>query len=135
MAAQFWWVSFGLRKIHDWNFASFCAVLLQTVMLYMGTSVVLPKSGPGQQLDLRAHYYQECRPFFSFGLLFIVIGLTKDWLIGAFPRPPWGLAFFGFFAAATLAGLLTRRPRVHEAIAPMMAVAIVLFFALMFWRL
>lgn len=135
MAAQFWWASFGLRKVNDWSFAAFCAVLLQTVMLYMGTSVVLPKSGSEPHIDLRAHYYREAKPFFSFGLLFILVGFAKDWLIDAFPRPAWTLAFFGFFASVTIIGLLTRRPRVHETIAPLMAFGIVLFFALMFWRL
>lgn len=135
MATQFWWASFGLRKLENWNFAAFCAVLLQTVMMYMGTSVVLPKGPPDEPIDLRDHYYREVAPFFFFGLLFIVIGFVKDWLLEDLVRPTWALAFFGFFAAMTLLALITRRPRVHETIAPVMAIMITLFFALMFWRL
>ena len=135
MAAQFWWVSFGLRTLQSWDFAAFCAVLLQTVMLFMGTTLVIPKADADDPIDLRAQYYRESVPFFGFGLLFIVIGMVKDWLLEAFERPAWTYWFFGFFAGLTLICLLTKHPRVHEIVAPIMAVSIVLFFALTFWRL
>ena len=38
-------------------------------------------------------------------------------------------------AAVTVLGLFTTKPRIHEIIAPAMAVAITFFFAMMFWRL
>lgn len=135
LAAQFWWVSFGLRNITLWNFAAFCAVLLQTVMLFMGTTLIIPRVDADDPLDLKAHYYRESVPFFGFGLLFIVIGLVKDWLLETSERPAWSYWFFGFFAGLTLISLLTKHPRVHELVGPIMAVAIITFFALTFWRL
>ena len=135
MSAQFWWVSFGLRAIEHWDFAAFCAVLLQTVMLFMGTTLLIPRVDAEDPLDLRAHYYRESTPFFGFGLLFITIGLAKDWLLDVFERPAWTFWFFGFFAGLTLIALLTKHPRVHEVVAPIMALAIVSFFAVSFWRL
>ena len=134
MAAQFWWVSFGLATREHWNFAAFCAVLLQTIMMYMGSSLVLPKVGPDQDIDLRAHYYKEAGPFFSFGLLFLAIGFIKDWMlernIGA-----TRLGFLAVFTAITVLALVNRRPRLHETIAPVMAAAIILFFGYLFWRI
>ena len=135
MAAQFWWVSFGLRDVESWDFAAFCAVLLQTVMLFMGTTLLFPRGDAGDPLDMKAHYYRESVPFFGFGLLFIVIGLIKDWLLEAFERPAWTFWFFGFFAGLTLISLLTKHPRVHEMVAPIMAFTVITFFALTFWRL
>ena len=135
MAAQFWWASFGLRNIEHWDFAAFCAVLLQAVTLFMGSALVLPKGRGDEPIDLRAHFYRETVPFFGFGLMFLVIGLAKDWLLEGVGGPAWSFWFFGFFAGLTLIGLLTRHARVHEIIAPLMAVAIVSFFALTFWRL
>jgi len=35
----------------------------------------------------------------------------------------------------TVIALVDRRPRVHEVIAPVMAVAIIGFFAFLFWRI
>ena len=134
MAAQFWWVSFGLGTREHWNFASYCAVLLQTIMMYMGSALVLPRAAPEQDIDLRAHYYREATPFFTFGLLFLAIGFVKDWLLER-GIEPFQLSFMAVFVLITVIALTTRRPRVHEIIAPVMAVAIIGFFAFLFWRI
>ena len=132
MATQFWWASFGLADREHWNFAAFTAVLLQTVMMYMGTTVVLPKSWSDEAIDLRSHYYREVGPFFSFGLLFLAVGVVKDWLLDRSFERPLSLAFTCFFGLVTVIALLVRRPRVHEAIAPVMAVAIIIYFGILF---
>ena len=136
LAIHFWWASFGLADRENWDFAAFTAVLMQTVMMFMGASLLLPKTPPGQSIDLRAHYYREAGPFFSFGLLFIVFGFIKDWLLdqrimsGGLP-----MVFFLLFLAMTLLALFVRRPRVHEILAPVMALAILLFIGMMFAKL
>jgi hypothetical protein len=136
LAVHFWWASFGLASRADWDFTAFTAVLMQTVMMFMGASLLLPKPPIDQKIDLRAHYYREVRPFFSFGLLFILFGFLKDWLLdrhimnGGLP-----LFFFVFFLVITLIALIVRRPRVHEIIAPVMAVAILIFIGMMFAKL
>jgi hypothetical protein len=134
MATQFWWASFGLAKREHWNFAAFCAVLLQTVMMYMGSALVLPKSGADDALDLRVHYYREAGPFFTFGLLFLAVGFIKDWLLDR-SLDPIRLVFMAVFTTLTLVALIVRRPRVHEIIAPVMAVLITAFFATLFSRI
>jgi len=134
LATHFWWASFGLSKRENWSFAAFSAVLLQTVMLFMGTTLVLPKASNEAAIDLRGHYYRERLPFFTTGLLFLALGFLKLWLLG----DPWGsltLSFFAFFTMMTLIGLLFSRPRVHELLAPIMAVGIAVFIAIMFARL
>ena len=134
MATQFWWVSFGLGKREHWNFAAFCAVLLQTVMMYMGSALVLPKVREDQDIDLRAHYYREARPFFAFGLMFLIIGFVRDGLLDRTMERS-AIIFMVFFTAVTVSALVVRKPRVHEVIAPVMAVGIVLFFATLFSRI
>jgi hypothetical protein len=134
LATHFWWASFGLAKRESWSFAGFSAVLAQSIMLFMGTALVLPKSKAMDVIDLRGHYYRERVPFFLSGLLFIALGFVKLWLLG----DPWGpltLTFFAFFTTMTLIGLLSERPRVHEILAPIMAVGIAVFITIMFARL
>jgi hypothetical protein len=133
LAIHFWWASFGLAGRENWSFAAFSAVILQTVMLFMGSALILPK-GTGETIDLRSHYYRELVPFFVFGLMFIGVGFMKLWLLDD-PLKPLTLSFFGFFASMTLIELICRRPRVHEVLAPMMAVGIAVFIAIMFARL
>lgn len=135
MATQFWWASFGLANREHWNFAAFSAVLLQTVMMYMGTTVVLPKGISEQPIDLRAHYYREATPFFAFGLLFLLVGFVKDWLLEQSLAQPLKLPFMAFFTVVTILALTVRRPLLHEIIAPLMAVAITGYFLMLFTRL
>jgi len=134
LATHFWWASFGLATRQSWSFASFSVVLLQTVMLFMGSAIILPKEQPGQTVDLRGHYYRERLPFFAFGLLFIAFGFMKLWLLGD-PMRGMTMFFFVMFTALTFVGLIFARPRVHEILAPVMAVAIAIFIALMFAKL
>lgn len=135
MATQFWWASFGLAQREHWDFAAFTAVLLQTVMMYMGAAVVLPKIASDETIDLRAHYYREATPLFTFGLLFLVVGFVKDWLLDQSFVRPLSLPFMSFFTAITLLALLVRKPIVHEVIAPVMAVAVTTFFLILFTRI
>lgn len=135
MATQFWWASFGLANREHWDFAAFTAVLLQTVMMYMGTTVVLPKGISDQPIDLKAHYYREVTPFFTFGLLFLLVGFVKDWLLDQSFAEPMKIPFMAFFTGVTILALTVRRPVVHEIIAPVMAVAITFYFLTLFMRI
>ena len=134
LATHFWWASFGLAGRENWSFAAFSTVLLQTVMLFMGSALVLPKGRSSEPFDLREHYYRELVPFFLFGLLFIAIGFAKLWLLDD-PFQPLPLFFFGFFSLMTLIALIFRQPRVHEIVAPVMAVGIAIFITIMFAQL
>ena len=134
LATHFWWASFGLAGRQNWSFAAFSVVLLQTVMLFMGSAVILPKESSGPGVDLYAHYYRERVPFFSFGLLFIAFGFVKLWLLGD-PMQGMSRFFFVLFTLMALTGLVFQGRRVHEILAPVMAVSIAIFIALMFARL
>lgn len=136
LSVHFWWGSFGLAGRQNWDFAAFSVVLAQCVMLFMGTSIILPQTDPREEIDLRAHYYREAGPFFSFGLLFILFGFVKDWLLDQrIMNGGLALGFFLFFVATALLALLVRRPRVHEIIAPVVAAAVLAFIFMMFARL
>jgi hypothetical protein len=135
MATQFWWASFGLAGREHWNFAAFTAVLLQTIMLYMGSSIVLPKVRSDDPIDLREHYYREAGPFFTFGLLFLAVGYVKDWLLSGGLEEPIHMVFRAVFVLVTLLALVVRHPRLHEVIAPLMAALITIYFVMIFAQL
>ena len=136
LAVHFWWASFGLAKRDTWDFDAFAVVLIQAVMMFMGSTLVFPIAYSAKPIDLRAHYYREARPFFSFGLLFLAFGWLKDWLLDRrIENNPLALAFFFYFTAITLVALLVRKPRVHEIIAPAMAAGVGIFIFMMFFRI
>ena len=132
---QSWWSSFGLRSYGNWTFFSFFVVLLQTVTLYMMAAVVLPEQLDEVIIDLRAYYTRQSGWLFGFFLATLCVSVVKDIVLsGRFPLG-LNLAFHGFFGAVSLAGLATRRPRYHEVLAIVSAVALVSYIALLFARL
>jgi hypothetical protein len=134
LTVQFWWVSFGLASRADWNFASFCTVFGQTLAIYVAAALVLPKDDGDRPLDLRVHYYREVPPLFGLGLVFSAIGFVKDWLLHERLVPlRFGVTFL--FIVLMLVLLAVRRPRVHEAIAPMVAILMIGYFVVLFWRI
>lgn len=134
LIVQFWWVSFGLASRADWNFASFCTVFGQTVAIYVASALVLPQSEGDHPVDLRAHYYREVPPLFGLGLVFSAIGFVKDWLLHERLVPlRLGVSFLFIILMVVL--LAVRKPRVHEAAAPIVAVLMIGYFVVLFWRI
>jgi hypothetical protein len=134
LAVHFWWASFGLAGRQNWDFTAFAVVLAQCAMLFMGASLVLPNSSRDEAIDLRAHYYREASPFFIFGLLFILFGFIKDWFLQRHIENG-GWPFFLFFLTTALLALFVRKPRVHEVLAPVVAVMVLVFIGMMFAKL
>ena len=135
IAAQLWWASFGLAKQTAWNFGTFCVVLLQTILLYMMSGVVLPDVPSEGELDLRAHYFREARPFFGFGLAMLATSIVKDWMLSGHLPKRENLAFHGVFGAIWLLALISRRPRLHEGVAISAIGLIAAYVTLLFARL
>jgi hypothetical protein len=136
LAVHFWWASFGLAKRDTWDFDAFAAVLLQAVMMFMGSTLIFPMTYGKKTIDLRAHYYHQATPFFTFGLLFLATGFLKDWLLDQkIENNDSALGFFIYFTAMTLVALFVRKPRIHEGVAPAMAAGVVVFIVMMFFRI
>jgi hypothetical protein len=133
-ATQSWWASFGLAAFHGWTFAIFSVVLLQAMLLYMMTALVFPDMATGE-IDLRAHYYHEARPFFAIAIAMLCVSIGKDVMVGGRLPAPANLGFHLFFAVIAAIAIITRRPRFHEIAAPLMAVFVVAYIALLFARL
>jgi hypothetical protein len=134
-SAQLWWASFGLAGRADWTFATFGIILLQTILLYMMSAIVLPDVPHSGELDLRDHYYREVRPFFTISLLMLVVSIAKDWMLNARLPNPTNLGFHAAFALMSITALSARRARVHEVIAAGMVVFVVAYIGLLFARL
>jgi hypothetical protein len=133
--AQFWWASFGLAGRHDWTFDTFGIILLQTVLLYMMSAIVLPDVPNAGKLDLRDHYYREISPFFSISLVMLAVSIAKDWMLSERLPNATNLGFHGAFAVMSITALGARRAKVHEAIAIGMVVFVVAYIGLLFARL
>ena len=134
-AAQLWWASFGLAAHKEWDFAAFGVLLLQTVLLYMMSALVLPDVPASGRVELKAHYDREVVPFFATSLLMLCASIAKDWMLDDRLPAPANLAFHGFFAAMAILAIAVRKPRLHLAIALVMVVFSAVYVTLLFARL
>jgi hypothetical protein len=146
---QMWWSMFGLRARTAWTFLAFFIVLLQTVVFYMATSLVLPENvtepsdvgGPSSPADsatvcdLRAHYEQQVPWFFGFFAATVVVSMVKEELLDGQLPVGANLAFHLFLLAGCALAILVRRPRFHEGLAVANAAAIAVYIAALFSRL
>jgi len=132
---QVWWSMFGLRRVNEWTFGSFLAVLAQTGALYLMAAVVLPEQVGDQPIDLTAYYDEHHRWFFGFLLGTLVVSVIKDVIINGRIPEPLNLGFHIFLAAASVSALLIRWRRYHEFVGIASAGAFVAYVALLFIRL
>jgi ammonia channel protein AmtB len=135
ISVQGWWSMFGLRRHVDWTFLEFSAVLAQTIVLYLLAALVLPDIFGDAHVNLREHYYDHRRWFFSLLTLLIATSLIKSLTIDhELPRAA-DLIFQIAFAAVSISGVIVGRPRYHEFLAVLGVVAIIGYIAFLFEHL
>jgi hypothetical protein len=134
-ATQAWWASFGLREHFEWSFLAFASVLLQMILLYMATAVILPDIGPEGDVDLAAHFGQHRTAFFGFIIALLAASIVKDVILnGALPGTA-NLLFHASLAALALIGIAVRSSRVQFGLALVAATGFAAYVALLFARL
>jgi hypothetical protein len=135
IAAQTWWTSFGLRHRHDWTFAMFAIVLLQTVLVYMQAGLVFPDFSETDTIDLRDHYFRQHRWFFSLLCCALIVSVSKDLISdGKLPSRDNLLFHLVFFAAAAT-GALTKSEPAHKFLAVFGVIAFGSYIFALFGRL
>ncbi len=117
---QTWWAMFGLREVRVWNFPAFLTVLMQPVLLFLMSALILPEAGDGsERVDLRAAYFRESRWFFVTLILGLCVSLSKDLVLtGKLPHPA-NLAAHLIFIAVAAVGAVSRNDLVHKVLAPL----------------
>jgi hypothetical protein len=132
---QSWWAMFGLRNVKAWTFGAFAVVLLQTVLEYMLAALLAPASFGEGEVDLRAHYFAQLRPFFGTLVLVLAVSLLKDLvLIGAFPSA-LNVGFHLAWMAMGAVAMSTRAEWFHRLAAVVSLTGFVGYVVLLFTRL
>jgi hypothetical protein len=79
---------FGLRQIQHWSFEAFLVVLMQPVLLYLMSALILPEAAEGEtRIDLRETYFRERAWFFAAFLAILFVSLSKDLVLSATCQP------------------------------------------------
>lgn len=135
MVVQHWWASFGLAQRSEWSFLDFLVTLVMSALIYMVAAIVLPDVPAGEPVDLHDHYWHERRALFGLFTATITFSVVRELQLEDRLPEPGNLLFHGLFLGLGLAGLLSRRRRVHEGLALLMVAVIAAYVALLFTRL
>jgi hypothetical protein len=132
---QTWWAMFGLRAVQSWTFLEFLLVLLQPIVLFLLSALVLPETISESNADLRSHYFDNSRWFFTLAVVLLMVSLTRDRVIaGSLPGSlnllVHGLLFLGWGIAA-----ITRREAYHRWLVVYTALLAVGYIAALFSHL
>ncbi len=135
VSVQTWWALFGLRSREAWSFFPFLVVVLQTINLYLTTAVILPEIGPGEGIDLRVHYFQQARWFFSLTIVGVLISLAKDLVLNGSLPSPSNTVIQLIFIAIAISAIVCQRVWYHKLIAALSVGLFSLYIVLLFTRL
>lgn len=134
IAVQMWWSSFGLANRPEWSFFAFTIILLQTILFYMMAALVLPDIPPDDTIDLRAHYFRECGPFYGIFAATVAVSIIKNVTLDGGMNPiEW--AFHGFFVSVGTLAAFIRRPYLHHIVTAAIGLVFVTYIVILFAHL
>ena len=108
---MFWHV-LDILGIEEWKFYEFLYIVAGAMLVFFATHVLLPDPSSADAGDLRAHYFNISRQFFSF------LALLQVWILGVDLLLGKGFTSAGIFnvIALVLFGILAlfSQPKVHS---------------------
>lgn len=135
VCGQSWWAQYEMRKLPTWTFPGFSIVELQTIILYMLAAVVFPDFFDARGTNLREHYFEHSRWFFSLFVALLMTSLLKDLVLTEHFTDPLNLAFHCTFIALSAVAIATRREWVHKTMAVCAVILFAIYTMTLFWRL
>jgi hypothetical protein len=129
---QTWWTMFGLRGVETWTFLAFALTLMQPILLFFLSALVLPDFDREEALDLRANYFAHVRWFFAILIALLLDSLARSYAIdGRLPQEA-DFLFHLVFITGSAAGFLFRSETFHKIAAVLAAAAVLAYVALLF---
>ena len=132
---QSWWAMFTMRGVRVWAFAGFAIVLLQTILQYMLSAIVLPDFFGNERVDLREHYFGHRRWFFGLAILVLLVSLSKERVLYGYFHSLLDVGFQCTFIAMSVIAVLTRADWYHKLAALIAAALYSAYVILLFTQL
>ncbi|MEN8161218.1 MAG: hypothetical protein ABFS41_14190 [Myxococcota bacterium] len=124
LMVQMWWGFWNFRTVESWTFLALLGVVIECIVMVLSALVLLPTVEAREPIDLRQHYFAQCRLFFLLGCLLVLQLTTLDLFVLGQPlfHVENAIRLSGAGVAALAAAF--PNPRFHTALA---ALATVLF--------
>ena len=129
---QTWWTMFGLRHVETWTFLGFAVTLMQPILLFFLSALLLPDFDRDEALDLRANYFAHARWFFSILVAVLFVSMARNYVIEGRLQTEADLTFHLFFVTGSAGGVIFRNETFHKATTLIAAAAMFAYVALLF---
>lgn len=134
MHIQTWWTMYGLRLHTNWTFFQFFVVLLQPIVLFLLSSLVLPSTSSTVS-DLKINYASQRRWFFTLLVVLLLVSVGRDAVLTGSLPSRYNIGFHLLFMGVFIAGICFSQELVHRIIAFFSAAATALYIFLLFYAL
>ena len=114
-----WWILYRWRAFEQWNFFLFLFVLVSPTIGFLLSVLLIPEP-LGSGLDLKRHFYQNTRWFFSLAALLPPLDAVDTLLKGQAhfaAQGPFYVITLSLVFVLCLIGALTKNERFHAAFA------------------
>ena len=135
VVAQAWWGMFGMRDLREWNFAKYASVVFQITAMYLMVGIAVPDVPAEGVHDMRKAYFAHSRWFFGMLALTVAATFTKDLITIGRISSEWNAYFLEFYFTLSVIAAITRARWFHWFLAPFSVIVIVVYTALLSFRL
>ena len=132
---QTWWSMFGLRDVAHWNIAGFFVVLMQPVMLFLTSAMLVPDFSGEREIDLRADFFRERIWFYGCLLALLLTSLFRPVVLVHHFSDPIDLGAHAVFISMIVLGFSTAREGVQKFVAAFMFAFFIFYVAVLFVNL
>jgi hypothetical protein len=132
---QTWWTMFGLRQVRHWDFVSFSVTLMQPILLFFLSALILGDFDRDDALDLKRNYYTHARWFFAIFIALLFASIARTTLLAHQLPGIVDLAFHGLFLALAACAAIVSNERYHKLAALLAAAIMGVYIALLFMEL
>jgi hypothetical protein len=129
---QSWWAMFSLREHNEWTILGFLVVMVHPVVLFLMVELLMPEVNQQQDVDLANAYERQAPLFFSAILVLMISSLLRPVVLSGKLAEPLDVIMQAVFFALSAVAIFWRSNLYHRVLAPLTALLVVTYIALLF---
>jgi len=133
--AQAWWGMFGMRTFAQWTFGMYAIVIFQITLMYLIAGLAIADIPAEGVFDMREAYFAHRQWFFGLFALTVATTFAKDFVTVGRINLGGNAFFLAFFFALAVIAAVTSSRWFHWILAPFSVVTVVVYTALLSFRL
>ena len=114
ICVQHWWAQWGVHDVRTWTFLTFGSGLLDPIVLFFLSALVLPERDDRGSIDLGVWYYRNRLWFFGTLALLPITSVGDELVRTGRIGSPVNLAFLAAFEAVILVAMAMPSRRLQE---------------------